>query len=42
MDQDRMLAAHPLPVFARHPSIVANVAAAVGLGVGVDDLAVKP
>jgi len=42
MDQDRILAAHPLSIFAQNASIVANVAAAVGLGVGIDDLAVKP
>src|SRR5436190_3486260 len=41
MDQDRMLAAHPLSIFAQNASIIANVAAAIGLGVGIDDLAVK-
>src|SRR5947208_9462699 len=41
MDQDRMLAAHPLSIFTQDASIIANVAAAVRLGVGVDDLAVK-
>src|SRR6266581_713975 len=39
MDQDRVLAAHPLSIFALQTSVIANVAAAVRLGVGVDDLA---
>src|SRR6266513_4898058 len=41
MDQDRMLAAHPLSIFAQNASIIADVAAAICLGIGVDDLAVK-
>src|SRR5437764_12958241 len=41
MDQDRILAAHPLSIFTQDASIIATVAAAVRLGVGVDDLAVK-
>ena len=39
MDQNRMLATHPLPIFALHAAVIAKVAAAVGLGVGIDDLA---
>src|SRR5437762_7562584 len=38
MNQNRMLATHPLPIFALHAAIIANIAAAIGLGVGVDDL----
>src|SRR5205823_8167930 len=36
-----MLATHPLSMFAQNAAVIAKVAAAVGLGVGVDDLAVK-
>src|SRR5438445_10879025 len=42
MDQDRILAAHPLPVFGPHASIVANVAAAIRLRVGIDYFSIKP
>src|SRR5882724_3348104 len=41
MDQDRMLAAHPLPIFALDAAVIAEIATAVCLGVGVDDLAIK-
>ena len=34
-----MLAAHPLSIFALHAAVIANVAATIRLGVGVDDLA---
>ena len=34
-----MLAAHPWPIFAVHAAVIANVAPAIRLGVGVDDLA---
>src|SRR5207249_11156289 len=42
MDQDRMLAAHPLSIFAQNASIVANVAAAIRLRVGIDYFSIKP
>src|SRR5436190_21971552 len=42
MDQDRMLVAHPLPVFAPHAPVVAKVAAAVRLRVGIDYFSIKP
>src|SRR6266446_2913194 len=42
MDQNRMLATHPLSIFAQNASIIANVAAAVRLGVGIDYFSIKP
>jgi len=36
-----MLAAHPLSIFALNPAVIAEIAAAVGLAIGVDDLAIK-
>jgi len=39
MNEDRMCAAHPLSILALHAAVIANVAAAIRLGVGVDDLA---
>src|SRR5260370_42380262 len=36
-----MLAAHPLSIFALRAAIIADVAAAVGFGIGIDDLAIK-
>src|SRR5947208_1737169 len=41
MNENGMLAPHPLSIFALRPAIVANVAAAVGFGIGIDDLTVK-
>ena len=41
MNQDRMFSAHPLTGVALNAAEVADVAAAVSLGVGVDDLAIK-
>src|SRR5437016_5938495 len=41
MDQDRMLAAHPLSIFALDAAVIAEIAAAVGLAIGVDDLAIE-
>jgi hypothetical protein len=41
MDQDRMLAAHPLPIFSLDTAVVANVAPAIRFGVGVDDFMVE-
>src|SRR5438094_5371226 len=42
MDQDRMLAAHPLSVFAPHAPVVTKIAAAVRLRVGIDYFSIKP
>ncbi len=36
-----MLAAHPLSIFALRATIIADVTAAVGFGIGIDDLAIK-
>src|SRR6266404_5598642 len=41
LNQDRLLAAHPMHAFALHAAEISHVAAAVGLRVGVDDLAIK-
>ena len=41
VNQYRMLAAHPLSIFALRATVIADVAAAVGFGIGIDDLAIK-
>src|ERR1041385_463329 len=41
VDEDGMFAAHPLSIFALHTAVIANIAATVRVGVGVDDLAIK-
>src|SRR5947207_13544095 len=41
LDEDRMLASHPLSIFALHAAEVADVAAAVRLRIGVNDPAIK-
>jgi hypothetical protein len=39
MNQDRMLASHPWLIFALDAAVIADVAATVRFGVGVDNLA---
>jgi len=41
MDNHRILAGHPRNVFALDPAVIAEVAAAVRLSIGIDDLAIK-
>src|SRR5438046_1638152 len=41
MNEDGMLTAHPLSIFALDPAVITEIAAAIGLGVGVDDLTIK-
>src|SRR6266849_398212 len=41
LDQNRMFTRHPGDALALHATVIANVTAAVGFRVGVDDLAIK-